>query len=98
MLILAGSNALSAFRAQRLLSALQAIDPAITGVTARYLHFVDGPDTISKEELDRLNALLTYGDPFTGSEKGDEYVVVPRIGTISPWASKATDIGSTIVE
>ena len=65
MLILAGSNALSAFRAQRLLSALQAIDPAITGVTARYLHFVDGPDTISKEELDRLNALLTYGDPFT---------------------------------
>ena len=54
MLILAGSNALSAFRAQRLLSALQAIDPAITGVTARYLHFVDGPDTISKEELDRL--------------------------------------------
>ena len=92
MLILAGSNALSAFRAQRLLSALQAIDPAITGVTARYLHFVDGLDAISKEELDRLNALLTYGDPFTGSEKGDEYVVVPRIGTISPWASKATDI------
>ncbi len=92
MLILPGSNALSAFRAKRLLSALQAIDPAITGVTARYMHFVDGADAISKEELDRLNALLTYGDPFIGNEKGDEYVVVPRIGTISPWASKATDI------
>lgn len=92
MLILAGSNALSAFRARRLLSALQAIDPAIMGVTARYLHFVDGADAISKEELDRLNALLMYGDPFAGNEKGDEYVVVPRIGTISPWASKATDI------
>ena len=34
----------------------------------------------------------TYGDPFAGPEKGEEYVVVPRAGTISPWSSKATDI------
>lgn len=92
MLILPGSNALSAFRAKRLLSALQEIDPAITEVAARYLHFVDAADELSEEELARLATLLTYGDPFTGMEKGDEYVVVPRIGTISPWSSKATDI------
>lgn len=92
MLILPGSNALSAFRAKRLLSALQEIDPGIVDVSARYLHFIEGGDALSNEQLSSLSTLLTYGDPFAGSEKGDEYVVVPRIGTISPWSSKATDI------
>ena len=92
MLILPGSNALSAFRARRLLSALQENDPAITGVDARYLHFVDGGESLSQNALARLSSLLTYGDPYHGNETGDEYVVVPRFGTISPWSSKATDI------
>ena len=92
MLILPGSNALSAFRARRLLSALQETDPAITGVDARYLHFVDGGESLSQNALARLSSLLTYGDPYPGDETGDEYVVVPRFGTISPWSSKATDI------
>lgn len=92
MLILPGSSALSAFRTQRLSVILQEVDPAVTGVQARYLHFVDSADTLSKEELACLTTLLTYGDPFTGNEKGEEYVVVPRPGTISPWSSKATDI------
>ena len=92
MLILPGSNALSAFRARRLLATLQEIDPAITGVDARYLHFVDGGEGLSQNALARLSSLLSYGDPYSGNEAGDEYVVVPRFGTISPWSSKATDI------
>ncbi|MBR6000769.1 MAG: phosphoribosylformylglycinamidine synthase, partial [Oxalobacter sp.] len=40
----------------------------------------------------RLQTLLTYGEPYRQSEKGDEYIIVPRAGTISPWSSKATDI------
>ena len=92
MLILPGSNALSAFRTQRLLSQLQLIEPGIAGVTARYLHFIDAPAAPGEDEIGRLNALLTYGEPFSGSEQGDAFVVIPRFGTISPWASKATDI------
>ncbi len=42
---------------------------------------------------DRLAALLTYGEPFEAPPKaGPEVVVTPRLGTVSPWASKATDI------
>ena len=92
MLILPGSNALSAFRTQRLLSQLQAVEPAIIGVTGRFLHFVDAAAAPSQDDIGRLNALLTYGEPFTASADGDEFVVIPRFGTISPWASKATDI------
>jgi phosphoribosylformylglycinamidine synthase len=92
MLILPGSNALSAFRTQRLLSQLQAVEPAIIGVTGRFLHFIDAPVASSQDEVGRLTALLTYGEPFSGAAEGDEFVVIPRFGTISPWASKATDI------
>ena len=92
MLILPGSNALSAFRAQRLLSAIQEIDPAATGISGRYLHFIDGGGSLSESDLTRLKTLLTYGEPYTQAEKGEEFIIVPRAGTISPWSSKATDI------
>ncbi len=92
MLILPGSSALSAFRTQRLLSQLQAIEPGIVGVTGRFLHFIDASRPLDADDTGRLNAMLTYGEPFSGSEEGDEFVVIPRFGTISPWASKATDI------
>ncbi len=92
MLILPGSNALSAFRTQRLLTQLQAVDPAITGVTARYLHLIDAAAPLSNDDQRRLEGMLTYGEPFNGNSEGEAFVVVPRLGTISPWASKATDI------
>jgi phosphoribosylformylglycinamidine synthase len=92
MLILPGSNALSAFRTQRLLSQLQEADPAIIGVTARFLHFIDSAAPLGDDDVGRLDALLTYGEPFDAKAEGDEFVVIPRFGTISPWASKATDI------
>ncbi|MBC3916260.1 phosphoribosylformylglycinamidine synthase [Undibacterium sp. CY18W] len=92
MLILPGSNALSAFRTSGLLSRLQAVDANIVGVSGRYVHFVDTASELNKEDADRLNALLVYGDAFAASSEGDVFVVIPRFGTISPWASKATDI------
>jgi phosphoribosylformylglycinamidine synthase len=95
MLILPGSNALSAFRSQRLLSQLQAAAPAITQVTARFYHFIDAPAKLSTDDTARLAAMLTYGEPAAGAQPDgatEEFFVIPRLGTISPWASKATDI------
>ncbi|MES2023941.1 MAG: phosphoribosylformylglycinamidine synthase [Pseudomonadota bacterium] len=92
MLILPGSNALSAFRTERLLTQLQQVDHAIVGVTGRFLHFIDSAAQLSPDDIKRLDALLTYGEPFTAKLEGDEFIVIPRFGTISPWASKATDI------
>ncbi|WP_220807699.1 phosphoribosylformylglycinamidine synthase [Noviherbaspirillum aridicola] len=92
MLILPGSNALSAFRTQRLLTQLQAVEPAVTGISGRYLHFIDASGELGRDDVARLDAMLTYGEPFGGNEGGEQFVVIPRFGTISPWASKATDI------
>jgi len=92
MLILPGSNALSAFRTRSLLSQLQTVAPAIVGVSGRFHHFIDASAALSDDEIGRLRALLTYGEPFAAGEEGEQLVVIPRFGTISPWASKATDI------
>ncbi len=87
-----GGNALSSFRAQQLLTDLVAIHPKITGIDARFVHLVATEAAVTVEQSQRLAALLTYGDPYEGSGEGVALVVTPRMGTISPWASKATDI------
>ena len=94
MLILPGSNALSVFRTQRLLSQLQAVAPAITAVQGRFYHFIDTSAPLSAQDTERLSAMLTYGEPAAAGQEGatEEFFVIPRLGTISPWASKATDI------
>ncbi|MCX7217184.1 MAG: phosphoribosylformylglycinamidine synthase [Burkholderiales bacterium] len=92
MLILPGANALSAFRIQRLLAQLKEFEPAITGISGRFLHFVDSASALSEQDTQRLTAMLTYGEPFEGQIDGEQFIVLPRFGTISPWASKATDI------
>ncbi|MGL4809043.1 MAG: phosphoribosylformylglycinamidine synthase, partial [Giesbergeria sp.] len=89
---IAGGNALSPFRAQQLQPALEAIHPKIAAIAARFVHLValDAPPT--PEQHERLAALLTYGDPYQGPQDGAAIIVTPRLGTVSPWASKATDI------
>ena len=93
-----GGAALSAFRAQALLKRLQAACPRITAATARHVHWAafDAPPAAS--ETDKLAALLQYGDAFAGAAGGAKEVVVvmPRLGTVSPWASKASDIARNV--
>jgi len=89
---LPGGNALSSFRAQQLQTALTAIHPKITGIAARFVHLVATEQPLAGAQAERVAALLTYGDPYEGGSDGQAFIVTPRMGTISPWASKATDI------
>ena len=87
-----GGSALSAFRVQQLLPALQAVHNKVNGIAARYVHLVASTGEPSAALKDQLAALLTYGDPYNGPKDGVLIVVTPRFGTVSPWASKASDI------
>jgi len=89
---LPGGNALSSFRAQQLQTALTAIHPKITGIAARFVHLVATEQPLAGAQAERVAALLTYGDPYEGGSDDQAFIVTPRMGTISPWASKATDI------
>ncbi|MDB5818506.1 MAG: purL, partial [Rhizobacter sp.] len=90
-----GGNALSHFRAQALLARLQGCGGSasrITGVHARFQHWVWSEQPLGTAAVDTLGALLRYGDAYNGPQADLVVVVTPRIGTVSPWASKATDI------
>jgi phosphoribosylformylglycinamidine synthase len=93
MLTLRGAPALSEFRSQKLLHSLQQADSSVTSVYAEFVHFVDTPESLDEKQLNVLAQLLHYGPTVpVQPTKGEQYLVVPRPGTISPWASKATDI------
>ncbi len=87
-----GGNALPAFRAQALLTGLQQVAPRVTEVHARYVHWVCSETELTPAECDTVEGLLRYGDTYTGPTEGLLIIIAPRLGTVSPWASKATDI------
>ncbi|HSX52848.1 MAG TPA: phosphoribosylformylglycinamidine synthase [Patescibacteria group bacterium] len=92
MQALQGIAALSDARCQKLLVQLQKIEPRITGISAEYIHLVDNKGKLNTEANLHLKELLTYDSPYVGNRKGQMFFVIPRLGTISPWSSKATEI------
>ncbi|MCY7294575.1 phosphoribosylformylglycinamidine synthase [Alteromonas sp. a30] len=93
MLTLRGAPALSGFRIEKLLHALQAMGLPITSVSTHYMHFAHLSADLDAQETELLKTLLTYGPKLNDSQpEGELFLVTPRPGTLSPWSSKATDI------
>ena len=94
MLSINGASALSNFRQQKVLKALQAACPEVRDVAARYVHFVDLESALEPGEHAVLEKLLEYGPKLALRSLADanEFLSIPRLGTITPWSTKATDI------
>ncbi|MEP7051778.1 MAG: phosphoribosylformylglycinamidine synthase [Pseudomonadota bacterium] len=94
MIVIPGKAALSAGRLQQRLAKIRTHNPGLSALSARFVHFVDlGDGKLSADEHALLVQLLEYGPRDASlSANGTPFWVVPRLGTISPWASKATDI------
>ena len=94
MLQLAGPPAATAFRLEKLRAELRSLAPTVTDVAVNFEHFVnlERPLTVAEQRV--LAALLDYGGGPGDARRAarQRLYVVPRLGTISPWASKATDI------
>ncbi|MFA9487959.1 MULTISPECIES: phosphoribosylformylglycinamidine synthase [unclassified Mannheimia] len=88
-----GSPALSAFRIQQLLQKFQQNQLPVKSVYAEFLHFVALNRPLVADEENKIKELLHYGPTLEEDEPtGFCLIVTPRIGTISSWSSKATDI------
>ena len=88
-----GSPALSEFRINSLMQKFQQQQLPVKSVYAEYVHFVALNAALSAEQEAKLKALLHYGPTLAEHEaKGESFIVIPRVGTISSWSSKATDI------
>ena len=95
MQALLGASALSAFKQANLQDSLRADFPNLESVSARFIHFLDLQEEFSDAEQQVMESLLCYGEnsiDTADQAQSIQRIVVPRLGTISPWSSKATDI------
>ena len=92
LMVLRGSSALSAFRLDKLRASLMQSHPAIRSIDCAFVHFVHCSVAPDARESEILHQLLTYGGAPAPAIEGETFLVIPRVGTISPWASKATNI------
>ena len=89
ILHLKGGPALSDFRIEKLLAGLGA--QGITGASAEYRYFIELVGPLDEADLVFLGELL-HAKPH--QPEADVVLIVPRLGTVSPWSSKATDIAA----
>ncbi len=93
MLILRGGAAATSFRLQQQLSAIHKITSHIESIQSHWIYFVEKSGVLPSEQIGILRELLTVENAIASTYTLEEQVIVcPRLGTISPWSSKATDI------
>ncbi|GMR15538.1 MAG: phosphoribosylformylglycinamidine synthase [Gammaproteobacteria bacterium] len=88
---LLGGSAFSEFQRQKLEQGLCARTGQDFQLTAKFIYFVESPQALAAEALQKLESLLRAKQAGQFSEQRI-LLVVPRLGTQSPWSSKATDI------
>lgn len=95
MQIFFGNAAVSDFRLAKKLSLIQSVVPSVTRIFARFIHFAQVKPGAELSELQThvLHDLFDYGATVERWPDDVESVTVaPRVGTRSPWSSKATEI------
>jgi len=95
MLVLPGSSAISNFTISKLRNKLTSLGHQVTEIEATFIHLIDTTEPLTDTENDILQKLLTY-NAKTGPQKtlANLFFVLPRMGTISSWSSKATEIAN----
>lgn len=95
VLPLRGVAALSDFRIEKLLQKAAAAGLPKAELSSEFWYFVSSESALNNETATKLQALLEAESVEKTPEAENSlhlFLITPRIGTISPWASKATDI------
>jgi len=89
-----GGEAFSPFKIQRLLQTLQQTAASVSGLIAKDVFWVATDKSLSPTDRQRMERLLdatAYPSKVLSAHQV-AWWVSPRLGTVSPWASKASDI------
>ena len=95
ILFLRGERALSGFRVEKLLQKAAALRLPEAEIRSEYWYFADCAEHLNAADAEKLEALLAgqvASELPQSSGSLHLFLIMPRIGTISPWASKATEI------
>lgn len=91
MLALLGASAFSPFRLEQLLQKIQGRLPQVLRLKAQYVYLISHADEYESEKWQHFFEVSNISQELPD---GQLFLVTPRIGTISPWSSKATDIAT----
>ena len=92
MIVLEGQPALSPFRLERLQARLQHFSPAPRVLGAWHVYWIE-PEEGARPDPGTLKRILQAGgDAAPLAEGAISRFVAPRLGTVSPWASKAGEL------
>ena len=93
MIHLDGGAAYSDFRLAKVRARLEPVVPGLAAVNAFHRHFIDIEGVLDAGAREKLESLLDYGETRVVRRPDEAVVLVtPRLGTVSPWSTKATDI------
>ncbi len=92
MIVLEGQPALSPFRRARLENKLQSLVPGVRVAGAWHVYFVETETGAAPDEAVLSRVLQANPHPAPLEAGAVSRFVVPRLGTLSPWASKATEL------
>ena len=95
ILFLRGERALSGFRVEKLLQKAAALGLPEAEIRSEYWYLADCAECLDAAEAEKLEALLAGQVAAALPQSSGSlhlFLITPRIGTISPWASKATEI------
>ncbi len=89
-----GGDALSSFRLQQLLDQLRGILPDLKSISARYCYIASYSQSLDQSAIQVLLDLLEVDSICEGNPLTDDadFLIFPRLGTRTPWSSKAIDI------
>ena len=92
MIVLEGAPALSPFRRDRLQARLQAIVPGLRVLGTWYGYWIQPDEGATPDPAALRRILQAQAEPAAAAPDATSRFVVPRLGTLSPWASKATEL------
>ena len=87
-----GIQALRKFKVNSLNERFQALFPDLELIGTEYIHFIQSDKDLNQSNKKALYKLLDYAPEVNLVNSKHKITITPRIGTISPWSSKATDI------
>ena len=88
-----GPKIYSEFRKVALLNNKNITLLGIKDITSSYLHVIESKNKLSSKDEAVIKQILTYGENTKEIMPLENIIFIsPRIGTISPWSSRATDI------
>lgn len=92
MIVLEGPSALSSFRRDRLQARLQVIHPDVRLLDAWPVYWVEPEAGAAPDDATLRRILQAAPEAAARADGAVSRYVTPRLGTLSPWASKATEL------